>query len=112
MNTVLILATPLLGYLLLIPSYGWANEKFIVEWFGCGCPQIDSYGNIIHSTFNANDFTALFWSVVTIGATVAAMLLARRIPREKRWIRILYVGDVFLVCLCASYMLFKIMQWD
>ena len=56
-----VLISPLLSFAVLLVPYSWANQAFIVDWFGCGCPKVDELGNIIHPDFNANDFTALFW---------------------------------------------------
>ena len=52
---MVLLTIPLLLFAALFEPYKWANEKYIVKWFGCAFPKIDAYGNLIDS-FNAKDF--------------------------------------------------------
>ena len=56
-----ILISPLLSFVVLFLPYSLVNQAFFVKIFGCGCPKLDEFGNTVHSYFNANDFTALFW---------------------------------------------------
>lgn len=109
---ITILATPLLLFVILLIPYSWANQRFIVEWFGCGCPKIDEFSNTIYPDFNANDFTALFWLFVSICATVISVFLAKRIPKDKMWLRILYVVCVFAVSLLITHQFCQMMMWS
>ena len=106
-----ILTTPLLLFVILPIPYSWVNQRFIVEWFGCGCPKLDEFGNMINPDFNANDFTALFWLFVSICATVISVFLAKQIPKEKMWLRILYVVCIFVVSLLISQQFCQMMMW-
>jgi hypothetical protein len=108
---VAILLTPLLIFAILLVPYNLINQRFIVDWLGCGCPQIDESGNLIENNFNANDFTRLFWSVITIIAAVISVFLSKRIPKEMFWLRILYVTAVIAVSLCISSMFYQSMMW-
>jgi len=42
-----VLVSPLLLFVILLVPYSWINGQFIVKWFGCGCPLIDEFGNIV-----------------------------------------------------------------
>ncbi len=107
-----ILITPLLLFVVLLIPYSWANQNFIVEWFGCGCPKVDELGNIVHPDFNANDFTALFWTFISICATVISFFLSKRIPKEKKWIRIAYIAGILLISLLISAKFCQMMMWN
>ena len=106
-----VLASPLLLFVILLVPYSWANQQFIVDWLGCGCPVVDEFGNMVENNFNANDFTALFWSFISICATVVSALLSKRIPREKMWLRVLYIIGMFLVSLLITYQFCQMMMW-
>ena len=106
-----ILLTPLLLFAILLVPYSWVNEQFVVNWLGCGCPEIDEFGNIIENNFNANDFTALFWLFVSVCVTAVSVLLSKMIPRKKLWLRVLYVICIFLTSLLISYKFCQIMMW-
>ncbi len=97
LKKIIILATPLLLFVVLLVPYSWANQQFLVEWLGCGCPVIDEFGNIVENNFNANDFTALFWSFISICATATSVFLSRNIPKEKMWLRVVYIVGIFFV---------------
>lgn len=98
-----LLLLPFLPFPLLLIPYSLINQHFIVDWFGCGCPKIDEFGNTVHPDFNANDFTRLFWFIVSIGTTVGAVFLSRIIPKEKIWLRVIYVVFVLAVSLFISH---------
>ena len=111
-KNIAILVTPLLLFAILCIPYSWANQQVIVEWFGCGCPVIDEFGNIIENNFNANDFTAVFWSFISICATVLSVFLSKRIPKEKMWFRMLYIVTIFLASLLIAYQFCQMMMWN
>lgn len=108
---IAVLLAPLLLFAVLLVPYSWANQQFIVEWFGCGCPVVDEAGNMVENKFNANDFTALFWSFISICATAISVLLSKRIPKEKIWLRVIYIAGMFLVSLLIAYQFCQIMMW-
>ena len=108
---VAVLVSPLLLFAVLLIPYSWANQQFIVEWFGCGCPVLDEFGNMVENNFNANDFTTLFWLFISICATAISVLLSKRKPKEKMWLRILYIVGIFLVSLLITYQFRQIMMW-
>ena len=110
-KNIAILLTPLLLFFILFVPYGWLNGHWLVDWLGCGCPAVDEFGNDIHPDFNANDFTALFWLLVSACATVMACFLSRRIPKEKRLFRILYVIGMLGISLLISSHFYRVMMW-
>ena len=103
-KNIAILASPLLMFAILLIPYSWANQQFIVEWFGCGCPKLDEFGNTISPDFNANDFTALFWLFISVCVTTISAFLSKKISKKYWWLRIVYiVGMLALSLLIASH---------
>lgn len=106
-----VLIAPLLIFVVLLIPYSWVNQQFIVKWFGCSCPVIDQYGNMVENKFNANDFTALFWSFISICVTTISVLLSKRIPKEKIWLRVLYIIGMFLISMLIACQYSQMMMW-
>ena len=111
MKKTLILLAPLLIFAILVIPYSILNSEVIVERFGCGCPQVDEYGNVYEPRFNANDFTACFWGAVTLIVTAVSAFLSLKIIKSKAWLRILYVIGIFSTSLYISYLLCQSMVW-
>ncbi len=108
---LLLLAVPIIMFFILVVPYKYANQELIVDWLGCGCPQLDETGNMIENNFNANDFTRVFWAAISVIATSLAVFLSKTIPSEKRWLRIAYVIFVFVSAISISYMFCQSMLW-
>ena len=111
-KTIAVLLLPLTLFPILLIPYSWCNQKFIVEWFGCGCPILDDFGNTVESRFNANDFTALFWGVISVCTTVIAAFLSNRFIKEKKWLRMIYIIGIFLISLMISMQFCQMMMWN
>lgn len=109
---VVVLLTPLLLFAILFVPYNWANHQFIIDWLGCGCSTVDTLGNRISPDFNTNDFTALFWLFISVCATVISAFLSKRIPKEKIWLKILYVVGMLAVSLLITNQFYRMMVWD
>jgi len=107
-----ILLTPLLLFAILLVPYSLVNQHFIVDWLGCGCPVIDEAGNMVENNFNANDFTALFWLFISICVTAISVFLSKRMQKEKKWFRVLYILGMFLVSLLITYQFCQMMMWN
>ena len=73
---IAVLLTPILLFAVLFVPYSLVNQHFIVDWLGCGCPVIDTAGNMVENNFNANDFTALFWLFVSACVTALSAFLS------------------------------------
>ena len=112
MKTIAVLLTPILLFAILLIPYSFANQHFIVDWLGCGCPVIDEAGNVVENNFNANDFTALFWLFISICVTVISAFLSKRIPKDKIWLRVLYVSGMLLLSLFITHQFYQMMLWD
>lgn len=110
-KTIALLVSPLLLFIVLLVPYSRANREFIVEWFGCGCPEVNELGQIACPNFNANDFTALFWLIITACTTVISCFLSKKIPKEKMWLRILYVVGMLAVSLLITLKFCQMMLW-
>ena len=108
---IAVLITPLLLFVILLVPYSLLNQQFIVEWFGCGCPIIDKFGNIVENNFNANDFTAIFWLFISVCVVAISVFLSKRIPKDKAWFKILYIVGMFLVSLLITYQFCQMMMW-
>ena len=106
-----ILFSPLTLFLILLFPYSWINNRFLVDWFGCGCPVIDEAGNMVENNFNANDFTALFWLFISVCVTAISIFLSKRIPRDRIWLRILYIIGMLVISLFISYRFIQLMMW-
>ncbi len=106
-----ILLLPLLLFVILLVPYSWVNQRFLVEWFGCGCPVIDANGEAVPDSFNANDVTLLFWLFVSVCTTVISVFLSKRILRDEKWQRVLYVLGVLVISLLISYRFYQMMMW-
>lgn len=111
-KTLVTLISPLLLFAILIVPYSWLNGNLLVDIFGCGCPKVDEFGEIIHPNFNANDFTALFWLFISLCVGVISTVLSiKLIPGNKLWLRILYVILMFVLSLLITYNLCQTMMW-
>lgn len=109
---VAILLTPLLIFAILLVPYNLINQRFIVDWLGCGCPVIDDAGNIVENNFNANDFTASFWLFVSACVTAISVFLSKRIPKEKVWLKVLYIAGMIVISLLITYQFCQMMMWS
>lgn len=109
---IAVLIAPLLPFVVLFVPYSWANQEFIVEWFGCGCPKVDEFGEIIHPDFNANDFTALFWLFISVCVTGVSVFLSRKIPKDKMWLRVIYVVGILAASLVITQHFCQMMMWN
>lgn len=106
------LLSPMLLFAVLPYPYSYANSTFFVKWFGCGCPKTNETGKILPAGFNANHFTIIFWSVVSVCAALLAFFLSKKIIKGKPWIRVLYVVAVLAVSGLISFWLYRLMMWD
>ena len=111
-RTIALLLTPILLFFVLVVPYSILNQEILVDVFGCGCPKLDENGEMIHSYFNANDFTTIFWLFVSIAATVGSIFLSRLIPREKIWLRIVYIAATLAISLFIAYTFRQGMMWN
>lgn len=107
-----ILLSPLALFPILLVPYSWINNRFLVDWFGCGCPKVDETGNMIHNYFNANDVTRLFWLFITVCVTILSVTFSKKIPQDKRWLKIVYVAAMLLLSLFISFRFTQIMMWQ
>ena len=99
----------LLFPLLYIP-YNLLNQSVIVKWLGCSCPRLDKDGHLITHSFNANDFTTLFWSVLSIIVIGISIFSIRKIG--KWYFKFLYLLLIALICLFFSFIFTKSMMWE
>ena len=108
---IAVLLTPILLFAVLFVPYSLVNQHFIVDWLGCGCPVIDTAGNMVENNFNANDFTALFWLFVSACVTALSAFLSKRIPKEKAWLRVLYIVGMLVLSILITYQFCQMMMW-
>lgn len=106
-----LLLAPLTLFPLLFYPYSLVNGRLIVDIFGCGCPVIDSGGNMTKSLFNANDFTACFWFVVAVGAVLLAFFQSKKVITDRPWLRVLYVTGVSAFSFLSMYLFNRLMLW-
>ena len=99
-KTIALFSAPLLLFAVLLVPYSYLKQAFIVDIFGCGCPKFTETGELITPDFNANHFTALFWTAISLCATVLAAFLSKRIPHK--WLRAVYVIVILFLSLLIS----------
>ena len=109
---IVILMTPILLFAILFVPYSLVNQHFIVDWLGCGCPVIDEAGNMVENNFNANDFTALFWLFISACVTAISAFLSKIIPKEKVWLRVLYIVGMLVLSILITYQFCQMMMWN
>ena len=106
------LISPLLLFVILIGPYSWLNVNLLVDLFGCGCPKVDEFGEIIHPDFNANDFTELFWRFISLCVAIISVILSiKLISKNSLWLRVLYIILMFVLSLFITYILCQSMMW-
>lgn len=103
---------PILLFAVLLVPYSWLNQAFLVDWLGCGCPQIDEAGNLYQPAFNANDFTACFWLGVSVVAGVSAFFLSFRLFPKNKLLRLVYTAAIAAASLLIAYQLYRHMMWS
>lgn len=109
---IILAICPLLLFALLVVPYSWLNQNFLVDWLGCGCPQIDEFGNIYEPVFNANDFTACFWLAIAVIATIVSLFPGKRLFPDSILFRILYTVIVAAISLWIAWCLWRHMMWN
>ena len=102
--------SPLLLYLVLFFPYSILNSKVLVNVFGCGCPTVDKTGKVIVNSFNANDFSSRFWSVIIIISTVLSVFLSKNLP--KIWMKIIIPILVAIVSVFLSWNIVQMIKWN
>ena len=113
MKKIAIRISPLLLFAVLFLPYCWLNSAVIVEVFGCGCPQSNDRGEMVYPTFSANDFTMLFWLLVSACVTAMAVFLSiKKIPGDRKWLRVVYVAGMLIASIFISYIFSRLMMWS
>ncbi len=107
----LILLSPLSIFVLLYYPYSLFNSQYVINWFGCGCPTVDEYGNMVEKSFNANDFTMIFWLCIAVIATIISCFTARSIPKDRWYLRVIYVVLLLALSLFFAYAARSSMMW-
>ena len=107
---IILLALPLLLFVLLVTPYQYINSTYLVQRFGCGCPQINASGEIVENNFNANTVTAIVWSCVALIVTFIGIALSRLL--SSKWMRALYIVLLFCTSLAISQSLIQSMMWN
>lgn len=93
------LILPVVTPILLFAPYSFVNQLFLVEWLGCGCVP----------SFNANDFTALFWGVTGILSVGAAILMSHRISVRAAKIAYILCIAATMVYICNLFN--RVLMW-
>lgn len=106
------LLSPILLFPVLRTPYLWLNSNVIVDWLGCGCPQIDENGNIYEPIFNANDFTACFWLLITVTASILSIFVSRKFIKDRPWLRTIYVVCTIALSIIIARSLYRSMLWN
>ena len=111
-KNVLRLISPILVFPVLYVPYALLNSKILLDWLGCGCPiiKVDASGEMIQNSFNANDFTRIFWFVIAVVVTVLSWVLSKNILKKK-WVRAVYTAGMFVASIFVMYWFVRSMMW-
>lgn len=100
-------------HLLIFPvlyiPYSYFNTKVLVNWLGCGCPRIDESGNLL-DYFSANDFSIVFWSVITLIIITISLFKTRLI--SKWYHRLIYILLISILSPLIALMIIYSVQWS
>jgi hypothetical protein len=111
-KTIAILLAPILLFFVLFFPYIWLDKTFLVDIFGCGCPKLDEAGNPLPNQFNTNDFTRLFWLFISVCVTAISAFLSKRIPKERWWLRIVYITGMIALSLLIASHFSRLLMWN
>ena len=100
---------PYMVMLLITPFYSMLDRLVIVEVFGCGCVP-GAQSNMLNIAFNANDFRLVFYSALTVGATLLSVKMSKGIFPKGR--RALYCGSVFVINALLCISICKASMWN
>ena len=99
--------------ILILPSlyipYSILNTEVLVKWLGCGCPKIGEDGKLIENAFNANDFTLIFWSVITL--IVVAISFFNMKNLTKRCCKNIYIVLITVGSILTAFYFCILMLW-
>ena len=113
LKRIIILLSPLLLFFILYIPYRYFNSEFLVDWLGCGCPQVDvETGEIIENNFNANTFTNYFWLFISFCVMIISAFLTKLLPKNKIWFKVLYIVLMFGTSLFIAYKFTQILMWE
>ena len=99
--------------LIILPAlyipYKYLNKKVIVEWLGCGCPREEAQGIINERYFNANDFTLIFWSVISLVVIIISLFNMRQL--SKWYYKLIYIVFIAVGSIFVALQFYYSMQW-
>ena len=113
MKKVIVLLSPFLLFAVLYIPYEWFNGAYLVDWFGCGCPVMDEYGNYLTPPINANTITTYFWLGVAIVVCLISFFVSKKVfVRCPYWMRAAYISAVLLASVWIAYCFRQSMMWN
>lgn len=80
--------------------YLFLFDILFINWFGCSCPKFDTNGDMLANQFNVNDFSRIFWSVVSIIVTVVSIIKSFKIVDNRK--RIVYILISILISILLA----------
>ena len=111
LKRALLLLFPIFILPLIAIPYQWLNSEYLVKWLGCGCPQVDEFGNTVYPAFNANDFSACFWAIICLLDLIALFPLSGKLVADDTN-RLIYRFLAAVVVLITCCLLYSFMMWD
>lgn len=81
MKKKLLAVMPFIIMPIFLPIYMVLDSLLFVEIFGCGCVP-SAQTNVLNIPFNANDFRAVVFTVLTIGLSVWGMYISKRFHKK------------------------------
>ncbi len=87
---------PLLPFLVLIAPYSFLSQVVIVNLFGC---------------LGTNIFTKIFWGLIFVGDAILSMFLAKKIIKDNKTFRIVYMAITIMIVLLLTWFTCSIMMF-
>ena len=105
----LLLLSPLAFYPVTIFIYYRLTGEYFGDLFGCGCYF---EGKLPGFPFNANDVNGFFWQFYTVCISIVFILLSRKIPKNKIWLRIIYIISMIAISVFIGYKIWQRFLWN
>lgn len=100
---------PILLPIAMFIPYMFLNQYVIVKWLGCSCPRFSEDGTAVYSSFNANDFTALFWAIIALISIIGSFFSLKHFPQKN--IGGFYILIVIFLSTLLAYQFTASMVW-
>lgn len=92
---------------ILYVPYRILNETVLINILGCGCPT-DSV-DVAREIIDANDFTKLFFTFVSIAIIVISVYKVKNISKVS--FKVIYMVSIVCICIFVANIFCQSMMW-